>query len=566
MQFQRTIGLLCLTGVAAWLGACSGRIDGGGDKTDGAGGQTNGGNGGRPPGQDVTPIPPSDDCPTPDVGFGRLRRLTKGEYNRAVRDILGDDTRPGDKFVSDEREGNFYVNSQALITETIYTQYLESAEAIAGRFVARTGTTDCAGGTALDAQTKCTQTFLDDLGARLYRRPLRVEEKQALLAGYSETRKMGTHADGLRQVLHSMLQSPHFLYHTELGDDPASTNSVVKLSGYEVASRLSFFLLGSGPDKTAMQAAAAGEFNTPAGIAKQAVAMAKDKRAVDRINDFYSQWLRFDRLDQYILRDDLRTAVRDETLGFLRTQYEKPKLSVKDLLTSRDAQVTTLTREIYLPGSAASANNIVTLDSKTRAGLLTRAAFIAASHNVPARGKFIFNELLCNNIALPPDLDTSLAEAKPNENPRQRFDRHRESAACRGCHMVLDPPGHTFWHYDEVGKYRTRIGDWQIDASGALAGTESSDGPVYGAVELSEKLATVPEVSQCIVRQWFRFAMGREPDDARDSCSLRKAEKQFIEQGADLKSLAVLIAQSDAFRFRRVASAVPATPTEGVKK
>lgn len=543
----RTLGWAIVIGVTSGQGACTGRIAanseaGNADESGGAGGH-----GGDVPPDDVVAIPVSKDCPQPDVGFGRLRRLTKSEYNRTVRDVLGDDTRPAEKFVSDEREGSFYVNGQATITETIYTQYEEAAEAVAGRFVARAGSTTCAGGATVDAELKCTQTFLDDVGARLYRRMLKSEEKQTLVSIYTATRKAGTHSDGVRQILQTMLQSPFFLYHTELGVDSAGA-SVVKLSGFELASRLSFLFWGTSPDQSVLQAAAKGDLDTPEGIAKQASLMLKNSKTIDRINDFYSQWLRLDRLDHFISKEDLRAATRDETLAFLRMQYEKPQVTLTNLLTSRDAELVPLTRDVYFPGATSSPT---TLDSKTRAGILTRAAFIAASHNVPARGKFIWNELLCNDISLPADLDTTLAEPKPGENPRQRFDRHRESASCRGCHMILDPPGHTFWHYDEVGRYRTKIGDWQIDASGALAGTEGSDGPVYGAVELSEKLAKVPEVAQCMVRQWFRFALGREPDDVRDACSLQKAQQIFAERGGDLKTIAVIVAQSDAFRFRR---------------
>ena len=86
-----------------------------------------------------------------------------------------------------------------------------------------------------------------------------------------------------------MLQSPHFLLRPESADDP-------KLKPYVTASRLSYALWDTMPDAELFAAAARGELSTPEGVEKAARRMLSHPRAKEALNEFVSQWLRFDRV------------------------------------------------------------------------------------------------------------------------------------------------------------------------------------------------------------------------------------------------------------------------------
>ena len=68
-----------------------------------------------------------------------------------------------------------------------------------------------------------------------------------------------------------------------------------------------------------------------------------------------------------------------------------------------------------------------------------------------------------------------------------------------------------------------------------------------GALELANRLADAPEVSECVTKQWFRFSLGRvESND--DACSVQAARDAFRAAGGNVRTLLAEIALSEAFR------------------
>ncbi len=107
-------------------------------------------------------------------------------------------------------------------------------------------------------------------------------------------------------------------------------------------------------------------------------------------------------------------------------------------------------------------------------------------------------------------VDTSLPDGGEARARRERLAEHREEPACAGCHDIIDPVGLAFEHFDALGRYVELDQGQPIDASGELRSTDQ-DGPVYGAAELSERLASSDEVAMCQAEKWFRFVYGGEP-------------------------------------------------------
>ena len=92
------------------------------------------------------------------------------------------------------------------------------------------------------------------MGRRAYRRPLTTAEaasyQKLFDTGPAQSGTLSAFAKGAAVVLEAMLQSPNFLYRTELGAVGAP------LSGYEMAAKLSLLLRNTTPDDALLEAAA----------------------------------------------------------------------------------------------------------------------------------------------------------------------------------------------------------------------------------------------------------------------------------------------------------------------
>jgi hypothetical protein len=131
---------------------------------------------------------------------------------------------------------------------------------------------------------------------------------------------------------------------------------------------------------------------------------------------------------------------------------------------------------------------------------------------------------------------------------RERFEDHRSEVSCSRCHRLIDPLGIPFENYDGIGAWRTMDGPAPVDPTSELTGTAKSDGDVKNAVELVERLAGSDEVRDCLVLQWFRYALGRDAGPA-DADSLGQLRRVFREAGGQVPTLVAAIPTVDAFRY-----------------
>ena len=132
--------------------------------------------------------------------------------------------RGGKVAVTDERLFTYRSNVSTAIDATGARGYLDFAEEV----VAAADRSAC--DTAGEA---CTSWLLDDVGARLFRRPLLDEERTRYLATFEAGTLEDGPLEGARWVLEAMLQSPSLLYLDEVTTDDGY------LDDYSMASRLS---------------------------------------------------------------------------------------------------------------------------------------------------------------------------------------------------------------------------------------------------------------------------------------------------------------------------------------
>lgn len=499
------------------------------------------------------------------VGPAPLRRLTREEYDHTVRDLLGDDTHPADAFPPDDAAGGFASNAAVPVSQILVERYMDAAEALAAAAVKHLeDLAPCAAGEADEA---CATRFISTFGRRAYRRPLRDDERDALVALYTAKAAETDRAGGVRIVLEAILQSPQFLYRIEPTTFPRegapSSGAPTPLSGYEVATRLAFFLWVSTPDDALLDDARDGKLDTADGVRVAARRLMKDPRADDGVRSFHRQWLGLRDLE-VVSKDALaprftrsmKAAMVEETLRFATNAVERGGDTIATLFTSNQSFVDAPLAELYGIPAPSPPFALVTLPADQRAGLLTQASVMARLANgdetAPVtRGKFVRERLLCDVVSPPPpDARITPPKVDPTKPTKERFRQHRTDPTCNGCHERLDPIGFGFEHYDGVGAWRTGDGNFAVDATGTITGLDGADVSFDGAVELGARLAKSPQVRRCVATQWFRFAFGRS-ETSDDDGAIDMIHGAFAASGFDVRELLVAIATSDALRYAR---------------
>jgi hypothetical protein len=417
---------------------------------------------------------------------------------------------------------------------------------------------------------RCAAALFDGVGRRIFRRPLADEERARLSGKLEEWRRAIDFAAAVRLTLAAMLQSPRFTHRVELAGPGAAPGALVALDGFAIASRLSFLLWESGPDDALLDAAARGELDGPDGVRAAAERMLADPRARRSLYGFHRQWLGLDRilLEEHAARApevdaEWSRATRDSAAAEIRLFVEETLAgggTLRDLLTSDAAWVDGEMARVYglPPPPQPGVFTKVTLPRGERAGLLTRASFLASfSHrggtSPPVRGNGVQLRLLCQlPISPPPGADLSQPKPAPGEGPRTTrslFEERTRPASCQGCHAGLNGFGFAFERYDASGRFRTQEAGLPIDPRGAIVGTDV-DGPVDDALALSERLARSRAVQRCAARQWFRYAFARAPVDVEASL-LDSLTERFAASGGDPRRLLLALVTAPTFRYTR---------------
>lgn len=533
-------------------------------------GEAGGGTDGEDDGSDTDgDVPPQSACSEPTVGLQPLRRLTRAQYTKTVRDLLGIDTDVADGFPSDERLGAFESNAVAPISNLGVELYMAAAETLAADAMTLHHDELVGCDPVAMGEDSCAELFIRDMGTQAHRRPLSESDVEMYL-GLFQTAREGEDFDAaLQLVLQTMLQSPYFLYHVEVGGQSDSpTDAIVAVDDYELASRLSYYLWGSMPDETLFAAAESGALTEVGGLEAQAERLLADPRAAETIASFHLQWLHVDDMtavdkDEELFPDfdeGLKAAMQREVADFASYVIQEGDGNLRTLMSgsftvTEDPQLLAL-YGVELPADHQSGDPIE-LDPAQRAGLLTQPALLAkAAHSDQSspvhRGVVVRENFLCQSLPAPPDnVDDTPPDPDPDATTRERFAEHTSDAACAACHVLIDGLGFGFENYDAVGAFRTMEGELPIDASGEVVGSGDVDGPFDGAVELAGMLASSSKVQQCVSRQWLNFAIGRVVGDD-DACSSDAVYAAFEESDLDVPSLILSVVSSDAFRYRRL--------------
>ena len=507
-----------------------------------------------------------------------IRRLTRFEYNRTVRDLLGDSSNPADLLPPEEEVAGFNNQAAALTSsDLLIEQYMKVAEDVSTRAVGNIEALLPNCDPELDGNESCASSFIQDFGKRAFRRPLQQSETERFKAVFDwalADADLGRFEDGIQLVIETMLQSPSFLYRPELGEQTPIEGDIVPFTSWEMATKLSYMLWNTMPDNALFAAAEADELQTKEQIAAQARRMLEDDKARDLVRNFHTQWLQLTHLDS-LTKDSgvypnydnsLRGLWKEEIQTFVEQVILEGDGSLRTLLTANysfmNEELASFYGDDVLDSVSGPELREVQLQPERRAGLLTSAGLMASHANVNQsspvfRGKFVREQLMCNTLPLPPnDVVIEPPELDPTKTTKEQFEEIGANPACAGCHTLMNPIGFIFEHYDGIGQWRDQQNGKPIDATGQVVQTDDIDGDYDGAPELARALADSTQVQECVSSQWFRFAYNRTVT-SEDSCSIEQLNDVFRASDFNIRSLLVALTQTNAFLYRRAVELEP---------
>jgi hypothetical protein len=407
-----------------------------------------------------------------------------------------------------------------------------------------------------------------DFAGRAYRRPLTNTERGDLMTFYKTLRtgEKASHEDALRDLVVSVLMSPHFWYRVDL---PAAETGVHSLSDYALASRLSYFLWSSMPDRELLAAAARGELQTADGLLAQTRRMIKDERIRGLALEFGGNWLDFRRFENHnsvdrkrfpTFDDELRQSMFEEPVRFF-VNLARTDRSILDFLFADYVVVNSALAQHY--GVTAPAleegqwTRVNSAWSIQRGGLLPMAVF--QTQNAPGlrtspvkRGYWVVRRLLGEHIPPPPpDVpDLPSDEGVGDLTVRQRLARHREDPNCAACHQKFDAIGLAFEGYGPIGELRSRdLGDRPVDTRAVFpGGSEEREG--LAGLKTYLKQRRQDEFVENLCRKMLSYALSRKLM-LSDTATLATMRDELKAKGHRFSAVIETIVSSPQFRNQR---------------
>ena len=413
-------------------------------------------------------------------------------------------------------------------------------------------------------EKKYAREVLAEFMRRAWRRPVTAAEIDQKLVLFAKLRlQCDDFQEAMVEVLATVLSSPKFLYLVQAGgvDDKKESR---RISGFELASRLSFFLWSSIPDEQLLNLAAKGKLLDPLVLQTQTRRLLADPKA-DRFALYFTrQWLGMELLD--FLKIDskvygrfdplLMEAMREEPVAFFGEVLKRNR-TVMDFLQSDYTMVNDrLARHYGLPEVIGNSLRLVKLEaSNRRGGVLTQAGLLAMnsdgkdSHPLK-RGIWLLENLLNDPPAPPPPAVPEIDLADPEIlklTLKERMEDHRNDPACISCHSKIDPWGIAFENFDAVGLWRDKIGKDPVDAASVLFNKDE----LRGMKGLKDYLLAnrQDQFSRSMVHKMAAYALGR-PLTFGDRSQVDRITADLRKRGDGLADLVFLIVKSDLFQLK----------------
>ena len=381
--------------------------------------------------------------------------------------------------------------------------------------------------TRASEELPCAHEILAKLAREAFRRPVTAADLVAPMRFFEQGRKGKSFDAGIENAIVAILCSPKFLFRAEFEPPQVKIGGIYHVSDLDLASRLSFFLWGEGPDEELIDLGAKNELHDPAVLEREVRRMLADPRAESLVTGFAFQWLQMDAMYKLVpdqveypgFDEDLRSAYRTEMRLFLDSVLLKDR-NVLDLMTANWTYVNArLALEYHIPNVQGAQFRRVVLDNSARWGLLGKGAILMGTSygnrtSPVRRGAWILDVVTDTPPHAPPPAIPLLLENVPGKKPltiRQRMLIHRRQPSCNACHGIMDPMGFAMQNFDAMGGWQTKDRDTgtPIDVGGRMA-----DGTVIrGVADLRKALLRNPQLFvQAFTEKLMTYALGRTLD------------------------------------------------------
>lgn len=502
-------------------------------------------------------------------GTVTIRRMNKAEYNNTVRDLVGLDLKLADAFPSDD-VGNGFDNMGDVLTipPVLLEKYLDAAMTIADRVFEDPAAVSKVFPVPLDASTiekkvETARQNVEAFAARAFRRPITSAEKDRLLAIMTHAfQRDASDAEILKTTVVAILSNPHFIFRVEQDDGASFDDGVRQLSGYELASRLSYFLWSSMPDQRLFDLAASGELQQSDVLQAESRRMLADPKSAALVDNFAGQWLQLRDVTRLTpdptmfptVDANLRSAMRRETETFFAAMIREDR-SVLEFLNADFTYVNEQLAQHYgMPDVKGNEFRKVALTTGRR-GVLTHASILMLTSNPTRtspvkRGKWILDNILAEPPPPPPADVPELEEGNETLGSlREQLEQHRSNEACAVCHLTMDALGFGLENFDAVGAWRTQDGKFTVDASGALPGGQDFD----GAAELMQILVEdkYEEFCKCLAGKMLTYSLGRGLS-SYDRCTVKDCVQSMKQNDYRFSELITAIVTSEPFTMREL--------------
>lgn len=511
-----------------------------------------------PPVLDLENAPPLPLVFRGDPRYARAIRLTHDQWENSVRHILRiDETGEQQNLANDLGALYDFSNHEELlfVNANLYRDYQMAAEELAAMIgMDPAALTDIYPG-------EDAQGFIETVGRRAYRRPLTAVEIETLQIVYDEgaalTENGSTpHARGAALVLQALLQSPNFLYRLELAEPQA------RLSGFELAAKLSLLLLDVTPDDALLDMAANGQLDTDDGVRSVVSGMLQDDATALTLQKFHGELFKFNRYLS-ITKDaatvpEYTPALNEELQQAAYLFFDRifaQDLGLAEVLTSTTGYVGPNMAPLY--GVPSPGGEFAEVDlGPDRPGFFTHLPFLVlnAVNLTPDsihRGVAINSEVLCGEIPPPPDGNVTLTPAVDGQTNRERITATSGLGTCgQSCHApYINPLGFAFENFDGLGRLRDTDNGHPVDTTSAYPFTEGRK-EFSGASQLMQIMAEGEQAHACYTKHLATFALQRDlTDEDKPVVNALAAESRA---GASLKDLITAIVTNPTFTMRAI--------------
>lgn len=552
--------LIVLSLGALSLSACSAIL--GSDASDGGGDGALGADGGMtdeeaikasPFGDDLT-VMICDEGETPPLPSARIWRLSREQYAGTVGQRFGGNVDPTDLPADGIQKTTGLDNdaAAAFVTDQWAQIYFDQAKELAAELVANL---EAAGGCIVQAApaTTCVADFVRNHGSSAFRRP--VTEEEVKRYGDFHAASLGEYGvkAAAEMVLEAILQSPNLVYRTELGEEQSKSTA---LTQHELAQALSYWLTDLPPDAQLQAAAEAGELSAET-LGQHARRLVESDAGRQVFQRFFYLYLHLNDLENGAnpIEPALAAELIDETLTFVDYTAFEAGGGIEEIFTANITFPSSHGAELYGLASVDPSGPIE-LDPTSRGGVYTQLALLNAKHGPVHRGLIVREDLLCQELPVPPAGAQTMAEllkaGDPDATEREHYERLVETQpSCAGCHGLFVPLGLAFDSYDDVGRYRTENEAGRaIDPTGELTFAGDAEGPFENAPELVARIAQSDVGQACFAKRFLSFAQGRDVIAQEEICTIERLRDGMQAEGLSPAALAAALASDETFMFR----------------